>query len=159
MQRINIVREEIKDRTMMNNLGTTIFHGLLSNPDLPDSEKTDQRMVEEARVLLAAGTETTASTLAAITYHLLANPSILKELKKELTEAILDPDSFPISTQIEGLPYLTAVIKEGLRLHPGASLRQERVAPDESFLYEDVKSGRKYVIPKGVGSRSVNQIL
>jgi cytochrome P450 len=120
------------------------------NPNLPDSEKSDDRLIDEARVLLAGGTDTTAHTLASITYHLLANPSIFKKLKKELEEAIPDPHNMPVSTQIEALPYLTAVIQEGIRLHPGASLRQERVAPDESLIYEDVKGGRKYVIPKGV---------
>jgi cytochrome P450 len=136
----------------MNSLGTTIFHSLLSNSNLPDSDKTNERLLDEARVLLGGGTDTTASTLAAITYHLLANPSILQELKKELAEAIPDPNSVPISAQIEALPYLTAVIQEGIRLHPGASVRQDRVAPDESLLYEDAKGGKKYVIPKGVSN-------
>ncbi len=46
----------------------------------------------------------------------------------------------------------TAVIQEGIRLHPGASIRQERVAPNEDLFYEDKKSGLKYMIPKGVCS-------
>jgi len=29
-------------------------------------------------------------------------------------------------------------------------MRQERVAPDEELVYEDDKTERKYVIPKGV---------
>ena len=57
-----------------------------------------------------------------------------------------------MSAQIEALPYLTAVIQEGIRLHPGASVRQDRVAPDESLLYEDARGGKKYVIPKGVSN-------
>lgn len=122
----------------------------MKNPNLADSEKTDERFLDEARVLLGAGTDTTAYTLATITYHLLANPETLKKLKKELADVMPDPDSVPVSEKIEALPYLTAVIQEGIRLHPGASLRQDRVAPDEDLFYEDVKSGKKYVIPKGV---------
>ena len=111
---------------------------------------TNDRMIDEARILLGAGTDTTASTLAAITYHLLENPSIIKRLREELIEAMPDPKIMPISTQIEALPYLTAVIQEGIRLHPGASIRQERVAPDEDLIYENLEEGRKYLIPKGV---------
>ena len=131
-------------------MAPTIFHGMLSNTNLPDSEKTTPRLLDEAIVLVGAGTDTTANTLAALTYHILANPDILKKLKTELAEAIPDVETLPESTRIETLPYLTAVIQEGIRLHPGATLRQERVAPDEELLYEDTKSGKKYVITRGV---------
>ena len=131
-------------------MAPTIFHGMLNNTNLPDSEKTTPRLLDEAIVLIGAGTDTTANTLAALTYHILANPDILKKLKTELAEAIPDVGTLPESARIETLPYLTAVIQEGIRLHPGASLRQERVAPEEELLYEDMKSGKKYVIARGV---------
>jgi cytochrome P450 len=134
----------------MDNSENTVFHSLLMNSNVPDSDKTDDRMAEEARILLLGGTDTTAMTLSATTYHILANPSIFKKLKAELTQAIPDPDSLPVSSQIEALPYLTAVIEEGIRLHPAGSGRQERVAPDEDLIYQDTKGGRRYVIPKGV---------
>lgn len=73
-------------------------------------------MAEEARILLLGGTDTTAMTLSAITYHILANPSIFKKLKAELRRAIPDPDSLPAATQIEALPHLAAVIEEGIQL-------------------------------------------
>jgi cytochrome P450 len=129
------------------------------NPNLPDSEKTDERLADEARILLQGGTDTTAITLSATTYQILANPSILKELKQELAQAIPNPDSLPVSTQVEALPYLTAVIEEGIRLHPGASVRQERIAPDEDLVYQDVKGERRYVIPKGVSDLFFTGIL
>jgi cytochrome P450 len=132
------------------NMAPTIFHGMLNNTNLPDSEKTTPRLLDEAIVLVGAGTDTTANTLAALTYHILANPDILKKLKTELAEAIPDVETLPESTRTETLPYLTAVIQEGIRLHPGATLRQERVAPDEELLYEDTKGGKKYVIARGV---------
>jgi cytochrome P450 len=145
--------------------GTTIFHGLIGG-DLAASEKTDERMIDESRVILAAGTDTTARALTVITYHLLANPERLAKLKSELDAALPDPDALPRCSQVETLPYLVclcrfpipeygliilqnAVIQEGLRLHPPASVRQERVAPDEDLHYED-KKGNKYTIPKGV---------
>lgn len=132
-------------------MAPTIFHGLLDNPNLPESEKVTERLLDEAQILIGAGTDTTANTLAALTYHVLANPDIFMRLKDELSKAMPDPDTMPESAQLEALPYLTAVIQETIRLHPGASIRQERVAPDEDLFYEDAKSGKKYVITKGVG--------
>ena len=67
-------------------MASTIFHGLLSTANLPESETTPM-LVDEARILLAAGTDTTVNTLAAITHHLLAIPEILKEPKEELETA------------------------------------------------------------------------
>ena len=131
-------------------MAPTIFHGLLMNSRLEDSEKGADRLIEEARTLISGGTDTTASTLECLTYHLLANPSIIKRLKAELAEAIEDPQQMPQMAQLEILPYLTAVIQEAIRLHPAASVRQERVAPDEDLVFEDREFGKKYVIPKGV---------
>lgn len=141
--------------TTEGKLAPTIFHGLLSTANLPESEKATPRLVNEARILLAAGTDTTANTLATITYHLLANPEILKKLKDELTTAIPDVELMPEISLVESLPYLTAIIQEGLRLHPSVSFRQDRVAPDEDLFYEDVKSGKKYIIPRGVCQISI----
>jgi len=132
----------------MDTVGRTIFHSLIKNPNLSEADRTDERLIDESRVLLGAGTDTTVYSLSTITYHILANPKIFKKLKSELVEAIPDPDSIPSSEQIEALPYLSAVIQEGIRLHPGASLRQERVAPDEDLFYE-APNGKKFVIPRG----------
>lgn len=111
-------------------------------------EKSSSRLAEEAQNLLAAGTDSTANTLAALTYQLLTHPQILQKLRAELQEAIPE-GSLPIFPNIENLPYLSAVIQEGLRLHPAVSTRQERVAPDEELLYTDEKSKKTYRIPAG----------
>ena len=74
--------------------------------DIPDSEKETRRLADEAMVLLIAGMETTAQTLSALTYHLLANPQILKRLKKELEAAMPDPNELPTASKLESLPYL-----------------------------------------------------
>lgn len=149
-KKIEAVKEAQRTKSEDNMARPTIFHGMLENKNLPESEKTTARLCDEALVLIGAGTDTTASTLTALTYHILANPDILKKLKKELAEAFQDVETLPESAKIEALPYLTAVIQEGIRLHPGATLRQERAAPDEDLLYEDAKSGKKYLIMRGV---------
>jgi cytochrome P450 len=126
----------------------TVFHGLL-NSDLPPSEKSNFRMRQEAQLLVLAGQDTTAYTLSSLTYQLLANPHILRKLKKELAEAIPDPNAPVTSTQLEQLPYLAAIVEEGIRLHPGALVRQTRIAPEQSMFYKDTETGKQWVIPPG----------
>ena len=120
----------------------TIFHELLSS-DLPLIERSYDRLWQEASSLVGAGTETTANTLTVIMYHLLANPSIMKRLKAELTAAIPDPELIPSEQDLQQLPYLSAVISEGLHKAPGVSNRLIRVAPSALLNYGG------YVIPPG----------
>ena len=81
--------------------------------------------------------------------HLLANPPILQKLRTELKAEIPDAFTMPTFKQVNSLPYLTAVVQEGLRMHAGASTRQQRVAPDEDLVYTDTKTAKKWIIPAG----------
>ncbi|RYP72823.1 hypothetical protein DL771_004007 [Monosporascus sp. 5C6A] len=134
----------------------TVFETLLSS-DLPPQEKTLDRLTDEAAAILGAGTETTAWTLSVLTYHLLAKPEVLARLTQELREAVEDPQRLPPWMALEKLPYLGAVIYEGLRLSYGTSSRTARTAPDEDLVYRGEWTPRghhnpipiQYVIPKG----------
>jgi len=137
----------IKATTNFSETKPTIFYGLLQS-DLPESEKTSARLAEEATVLLSAGTDSSASTLSAITYHLLANPAKLRILRAELKAAIPE-GQLPTFAQLESLPYLSAVVQEGLRLHPAVSSRQQRVAPSEDLFYTSFTTNKKYKLPAG----------
>ena len=84
---------------------------------------------------VSAGTETVGNTLRVLTYHLYTNPKILQTLREELRAARLsDP---PMLEQLERLPYLHAVITEGLRHSYGVSTRLARIAPDRVLKYAD----------------------
>lgn len=115
---------------------------------MPESEKSTDRLANEAMVVLIAGSETTASTLAAITYHLLADPELLRKLKRELEEVMPDPNQLPVASKLDSLPLLNAIIEEAIRLYPGATHRQDRVAPDEDLVYHS-SDGKSYTIPAG----------
>jgi cytochrome P450 len=129
--------------------GFTIFHKML-DADVPAEEKSIPRLVEEAHSLLGAGSMTVATTLEITVYYLLENPSLLARLLAELRGAMPDDAAAaegaarPTAAELERLPFLTAVIHEGLRLTKGVSHRLARVSPDEDYTYHDV------VIPRGV---------
>ena len=121
----------------------TIFHALRDNDELPPSEKSLPRLVWEAQSLVGAGTLTSTHMLAITTYHILANPPAFNTLMKELEEAIPDPAT-PCSLQnLEQLPYLGAVINEGLRVSYGSIHRLQRVHPDNALTFRD------WTIPPG----------
>ncbi|KAK9772365.1 hypothetical protein AB5N19_09619 [Seiridium cardinale] len=134
----------------------TVFGSLLDS-DMPDHEKSLVRLTDEASAVLGAGTETTSWTVSVITYHLLTQPEILAKLTKELNTVVKDPKDLPTWTDLEKLPYLGAVIQEGLRLSYGVSARTSRVPTEENLLYrgEWTPQGSnkpvtaEYVIPQG----------
>ena len=84
-----------------------------------------------------------------ITFQLLANPDKLRKLKDELAAAIPDANAVPMSVELERLPYLSAVIQEGLRLHAPATARLQRVSPDAALLYRDRSTKKEWSIPAG----------
>lgn len=95
--------------------------------------------------MMIAG-ETIAFAMTVLTYHILANPAILRKLKLELQAAIPDPDINMEHAALEKLPYLTAVIKEGIRLSYGSTARLPRV-PYEPLIFKE--GGKEWVIPSG----------
>ncbi|EFX03043.1 benzoate 4-monooxygenase cytochrome p450 [Grosmannia clavigera kw1407] len=136
--------------------GTTVFGSVLQS-DLPQAEKTTQRLVEEGFSLFVAGTETVSWTLTVIAYHLLTKPAILSKITAEVREATGNSGKVPQWAALEKLPYLSSVIYEGLRLSYGLASRTSRVATSEDLVYRGDWTPKKsnstkkvdLVIPRG----------
>ncbi|KAI0201519.1 cytochrome P450 [Astrocystis sublimbata] len=142
---------EIRHSPNPERIKKTIFEGIL-NSTLPDEDKTDARLAAEAQLVVFAGEGTTAYTLTAAVYELLANPHELAKLRAELQAAIPNAagdNMIPSFSQTDSLPYLNAVINEVVRLHPGVMNRQPRISPDLPIAYRDKERGREYVLPPG----------
>ncbi|KAM9877459.1 hypothetical protein VD0002_g2455 [Verticillium dahliae] len=78
---------------------------------------------------LIAGADTTAISLSSAIYFSLKHPSVWARLEEEVLAADL-PDDDPASyKQARTLPYLNAVIRESMRLHPGVGMHLERYVP------------------------------
>ncbi|KAI2629804.1 cytochrome P450 [Hypoxylon sp. NC1633] len=72
--------------------------------------------------------DTTATTITAVLYNLIKNPSALKKLQDELLQAELP--EIPRFSQASKLPFLNAVIKESMRLFPVSNWPLERLVPE-----------------------------
>ncbi|KAL7803486.1 cytochrome P450 [Trichoderma aethiopicum] len=126
----------------------TILGGIL-NSSLPPEDKTDERVANEAQLVVLAGEGTTALALTTSLYHLLANPVVLRKLQDELLGAVPERDRLPTALEVGSLPYLNAVINEAVRLHPGVMHRQVRVCPSDTIVYKDKSSGAEFSLPPG----------
>ena len=81
---------------------------------------------------VAAGSDTTALSLSTVIYHLAKKPEKRKILRQELQDCerkglISAPITYKESQK---LPYLQAVIKEALRIHPATGQMLARIVPD-----------------------------
>lgn len=146
----------IHDGQKSNLSHPTIFHSILDSK-LPPEEKSVSRLSDDAQVLMMAGTLTTAWTLEVIMFWLIMKPEILCKLKDELKVAMPDKNAVVPLPTLEGLPYLNAVIKEGIRLSYGVSCRLARIDPENEMIYADPATGKDWVIPPNtpVGMTSV----
>ncbi|KAK6331178.1 hypothetical protein TWF696_003245 [Orbilia brochopaga] len=113
---------------------TTIFQVLMEGgKDGSSPRPSRQALIGEAVTLTAAGLETTGSTLSSAVYYACLNPSVQEKLHDELVRAfpgVGEKSSDEIElAKCERLPYLTAVLKESLRISPGLPGRLPRVTP------------------------------
>jgi cytochrome P450 len=75
-----------------------------------------------------AGSETTATTLAVVTYFVSRHPAVLKKLQTEIRTAFTTYEQIN-GASAAGLRYLHAVCLEALRVFPPLSLALPRVVP------------------------------
>ena len=92
------------------NLRRTIFHDIRDDVGckLPEKEKHPKRLTADASVILGAGTETTARTLAVTTYYLIKNSEVGEKLRQELKTVMPTADHQISLPQLEALPYLVS---------------------------------------------------
>ena len=112
----------------------TVFSDILAS-DLPPQEKTVHRMQQEAGGVVGAAIDTTKAALSLASFYILNDPKILATLRAELQKSSPDEAKPPTLTELERLPYLTAIIKESLRLGYGASQRLPRISPHKPVQY------------------------
>ncbi|KAB8360826.1 hypothetical protein FH972_024560 [Carpinus fangiana] len=126
--------DQVTRRQAMKVPTKDIMSWLLAAPPM-SANAVDNRMwlTGDSRLIIVAGSDTTASTLTFALYELLRNPAVLARLRDELTPLLagLAPDATAVALQKATL--LNAVIDETLRLHPPVPSGVLRNAPPEGI--------------------------
>ncbi|KAF5027084.1 hypothetical protein F66182_796 [Fusarium sp. NRRL 66182] len=117
----------VKKRTAQNSDRKDFLTKILEAREAEDV--SDLQIAAHSSDFVIAGSETTATALSCITYYLQTNPDILKRLQQELRK------KFQSYHEIDGastssLPYLNAVILEGMRMYPPLPFPLPRVVPE-----------------------------
>jgi cytochrome P450 len=84
-----------------------------------------QETLIQCKAAMFAGADSTAVMLSTILFHLVRQPAVRKRLKEEIRERQAGVD-------YQSLPYLQAVIREGLRLGMANPTRLTRIVPSKS---------------------------
>ncbi|CAJ2509481.1 Uu.00g145070.m01.CDS01 [Anthostomella pinea] len=98
-----------------------------------EEEKGENKLADQASVLLTAGAETSAQVLGSATWFLAVpgNAQCLKQLQKEVRGAF-DRYEDITADAVAQLPYLNAVLEETMRIMPPIPEGPPRVSPGET---------------------------
>ncbi|KAH9884566.1 cytochrome P450 [Xylariomycetidae sp. FL2044] len=94
-----------------------------------DEQLSLEEMYCHADVFMLAGSETTGTTLSAVSYYLVKNPDKMARLAQEVRSKFDDPCDITIQSTA-GLTYMNACIDEALRLFPPVPVGVPRVVPE-----------------------------
>ncbi|KAF9741403.1 hypothetical protein PMIN06_003365 [Paraphaeosphaeria minitans] len=89
---------------------------------------SEEEMASHLFTFSVAAGETQATSMTGILYNLLANPEKRDELQREVRGAYKSTHDMDVATLLK-LPYLQAVLKEGMRIHPAVPQGLPRVSP------------------------------
>ncbi|KAF2813988.1 cytochrome P450 [Mytilinidion resinicola] len=89
-----------------------------------------EEMHANASLFMLAGTETTATLLSGLTFHLLKNPDKLAKLTTEIRTTFATEEDITIET-LARLKYLHGCLEEGLRMYPPVPVGFPRKVPAE----------------------------
>ncbi|KAI6347078.1 hypothetical protein MCOR30_000395 [Pyricularia oryzae] len=96
-----------------------------AQPDVVDR----QRVLSYLSINMLAGADTTAITIKAVLYYALRTDGVWGRLVAACEEAGLAAGEIASFAQARAVPYLEAVVREAMRLHPGVAMVLPRCVP------------------------------
>lgn len=140
-QFFGFVNKKVSERLSMQTVRPDFMSFIMRHQD--DNGMTLGEIESTMAVFMVAGSETTATMLSGTTYLLLRNLDKLKMLIEEVRGTFNSQQEITIA-EVNKMPYLNAVLNEGLRLYPPVPTGFPRVVPKGG----DIISG--YWVPENV---------
>lgn len=105
----------------------TFLQKLLLNQNQHPEQLADREIMAHALGNITAGSDTTAIALQSVILNLVKSPEVYRTVCAEVRSSLT---SFPVQfNQARALPYLNAVIKEAIRIHPSVGMMLARTVP------------------------------
>jgi len=136
------IDREIQKNTKSEDQRTLISYMVEQHLKYPESF-TKEDIFQHSLTFLFAGHDTTSNLLTWMIYHIGNDEKIQQKCHSELEDMFGNKpkDYIPTVTEVKQLRYLKMVIKETLRLYPGAPLRGRKLTKDDNPM-------DKIVLPK-----------
>jgi cytochrome P450 len=102
--------------------------------------------VDTGQDMVVGGTDTSSNTVEFVMAEMMKKPEVMRKTQQEL-EAVVGKDNIVEESHIHKLPYLHAVMKETLRLHPALPLLVPHCPSDTCTVggYTTPKGSRVFV--------------
>jgi cytochrome P450 len=127
----------------------TFLVQLLRNQIKNPSSITDREINSHTFGNIIAGGDTTATALRGIIRNIARNPEIGQRIRAELFKAGITTGDQPVPYAVASkLPYLAAVVKESMRLHPSVGMMLARGVPQGGAVLRS-SDGKEYSLGSG----------
>jgi tryprostatin B 6-hydroxylase len=133
---LKFCRDELEWRINNKDEGGDITGWLLKGYNGMQNPADDPMFQGDSRLIVVAGSDTTAATMTFLFYELARKPEEVKKLRDELRPLTTNPDWGDLD--IKNAPHLNGAINESLRLHPPVPSGVERLVPDGGAQVGDV---------------------
>jgi cytochrome P450 len=143
-RRIHKVLDELIADTHRDGDATSIVDRLLDARDESGAALDAEALRNEAAVMLLAGHETTASSLAWTWYILSQTPEVEEKLHEELDRVLCG--RLPTLEDVPKLLYTRAIFEEVLRLYPPIPLLTREAVHDDNFHGHRIPKGSLIVV-------------
>jgi cytochrome P450 len=121
----------MEERKKMKPEKPDISSWILQSPSMAHTNWSDQVwLTGDSRLIIVAGSDTTAATITHLFYHLAKDPACAQKIREEV--ATLDGDLHN-NSKLHTLTHMNAVINETLRLHPPTPGGVPRLTPPEGL--------------------------
>ncbi|RFU77593.1 cytochrome p450 [Trichoderma arundinaceum] len=119
---VELTKLKTEERVKLGDKRDDFLNGLIQDGMSPELLR------ENGSLLILAGSETTATLLTGILYLLAKHDNVLERLKSEVRGEFASASEMTLSN-MSRLPYMLAVLKEGLRCYPPVAGNSPRLVP------------------------------
>ena len=130
-EHFQMASQKVQQRLNLDTERTDFLQHVVEYDGVGDRDGTlsAEEIEKTAATMIVAGSETTGTLLSGILNCLLKHPDAMEQLVKEVRSAFSSEHATPSLASLAELPYLGAVIQEGLRVTPPVPTGMPRVVP------------------------------